>query len=120
LIRSGEGGLQQLPRTFPGIATFEDGAACYEDIRAGANYARNCVVMDAAIHFNAELQTAGFPDFHQQFYFSQARTDESLATKTWIHAHDQNVVNQRKYLIEGLDRCGRIYYYAGLASMGGD
>jgi hypothetical protein len=93
LICVDEGGLQELPDAFAGIAMFEDGAARYEDIGAGANYARNCVVMDATVHFNAELQTAGFADFHEQLHFLQARMDEGLAAKTRIHAHNQDMMN---------------------------
>jgi len=30
------------------------------------------------------------------------------------------MMNQRKNLVEGVDWRGGVYYYAGLASMGGD
>jgi len=43
-----------------------------------------------------------------------------LTAKTGIHAHYQNMVNQRKNLIEGVDWGGGVYYHAGFASVGGD
>ena len=37
--------------------------------------------------------------------------------KPGVHAHDQDMMNQRKNLIESMDRCGRVYNYSGLASV---
>jgi hypothetical protein len=73
--------------------------------------------MDAAVDFNAEAEPARLPDFRQQLNLLQGRVDKGLATEAGVHAHDKDMMNQRKNLIEGVDRCGRIYNYSGLASV---
>jgi hypothetical protein len=45
---------------------------------------------------------------------------ERLSSEARIHAHYQDVVNERQNLVEGVDWRGGVYYYAGLASMSGD
>jgi hypothetical protein len=73
--------------------------------------------MNAAVNFNAEAEPAGLPDFRQQLNLLQGRVDKGLATEAGVHAHDKDMMNQRKNLIEGVDRCGRVYDYSGLASV---
>ena len=46
--------------------------------------------------------------------------DKGLATEAGVHAHHKNVMNQRKNLIEGVDRSGRVYDYSGLTTVGSD
>ena len=43
--------------------------------------------------------------------------DKGLATEAGVHAHDKDMMNQRKNLIEGADRCGRVDDHSGLASV---
>jgi hypothetical protein len=43
-----------------------------------------------------------------------------LATEAGVHAHDKDMMNQGKNLIESVDRCGWVYDHSGLASVGGD
>jgi len=43
--------------------------------------------------------------------------DKGLATEAGVHAHDKDMMNQRKNLIESMDRCGRVYNYSGFASV---
>ena len=65
-----------------------------------------------------KLKAGGTPEnFRQQLNLLQGRVDKGLATKAGVHAHDKNMMNQRKNLIEGVDRCGRVYDYSGLASV---
>ena len=120
LIRGVERGFQELPCAFPGIAVLEYGTTCDQDLGASAHYVRYAVVVDAAVHFNTKLQTARLPDFRKGLDFLKGRLDEGLTAKAGIHAHDKHVMNERKDLIKAVDWGGRIDYYAGFASMGGD
>src|SRR5580704_13042548 len=81
---------------------------------------RDSVVMDAAVHLNAEAEAAGLPNFREQLNLLEGRVDKGLAAEAWIHAHYKDMMNQRKNLIESMDRCGRVYDYTGLASVGCD
>ena len=65
------GGFEKPSGAFPGIAVFEDGAARDQDLSPRADNVRDCVVMNAAVHFNAELKTARLADFSEQLHFSQ-------------------------------------------------
>src|SRR5260370_8771266 len=47
----------------------------------------------------------------------EGRVDKGLATEAGVHAHDKDMMKQRKNLIEGVDRCGRVYDHSGLASV---
>ena len=76
--------------------------------------------MDAAVDFNAEAELARLADFREQFNFLEGRVDKGLPTEAGIHAHDKNMMDQRKNLVEGMDRCGRVNDHSGLASVRGD
>jgi hypothetical protein len=43
-----------------------------------------------------------------------------LAAEAGVYAHDKNMMNERKNLIEGVDRRGRVYDHSRLTSMRGD
>jgi hypothetical protein len=73
--------------------------------------------MDAAVDFNAEAEPARLPDFREQLNLLQGRVDKGLATEAGVHTHDKNMMNERKNLIEGVDRCGRVYDHSRLTSM---
>jgi hypothetical protein len=74
-------------------------------------------MMDAAVDFNSKAEAARLPDFREQRNLLQGRMDKGLATEAGVHAHDKDMMNQRKNLIESMDRCGRVYNYSGLASV---
>jgi len=74
--------------------------------------------MYAAVHLNTKIQPALASDLRQRFNFSQRRVNESLTAKPGIHAHDKNMMNQRKNLVEGVDRCGWVYHYPWLTTVG--
>ena len=115
-----ESGLQELPGIFTWVPLLEYGATRDQDLGTGTHYVGDCLVMDATVNFNAEAEPAGVPDFRQQLNFLQGRMDKGLATEAGVHAHDKDMMNQGKNLIEGVDRCGRVYDYSGLTSVGGD
>jgi len=120
LIRGIESGCQELPSSFPGTAALEYGATCDQDLCASAHNVCNRIVMYAAVHLNTKLQTARLPNFRKRLDFFKGRLDEGLPAKPGIDAHDKHVMNERKDLIKAVDWGGRIDYYAGFASMGGD
>src|SRR5260370_15059208 len=95
----------------------EYSAARDQDLGTGTHYVGDGLVMDATVNFNAEAEPAGLPDFRQQLNLLQGRVDKGLATEAGVHAHDKDMMNQRKNLIEGVDRCGRVYDHSGLASV---
>ena len=116
----GAGGFEESAGAFARAAVLKDGAARHEDLGASAHDVCDCVVMDAAVYCNAKNQAARFAEFCQQLDFLQGRADEGLASEAGIHAHYQDMVNERKNLVEGVDWSGGVYCYAGFASMGGD
>ena len=95
----------------------EYSAACDQYLRTGTHYVADRLVMDAAVDFNAEAELARLADFREQFNFFEGRVDKGLTTKAGVHAHDQNMMNQWKNFIEGVDRGGRVYDHSGLASV---
>jgi hypothetical protein len=115
-----ESKLQELPGISTGISLLEYSAARDQDLGTGMHYVTDCLVMDAAVNFNAEAKPARLPDFRQQLNLLQGRVDKGLAAEPGVHAHDQDMVNQRKNFIEGVDGCGRVYDHSGLASVRGD
>jgi hypothetical protein len=117
LICGVESGLQELPGIFTWVPQLEYGATSDQDLGTGTHYVGDCLVMDATVNFNAEAEPAGLPDFRQRLNFLQGRVDKGLATEAGVHAHDKDMMNQRKNLIEGVDWCGRVYDYSGFASV---
>jgi hypothetical protein len=115
-----ESGFQELPGISTGLSMLEYSAACDQYLRTGTHYVADRLVMDAAVHFNAEAELARLADFGEQFNFFEGRVDKGLTTKAGVHAHDKNMMNQWKNFIEGVDRCGRVYDHSGLASVGCD
>jgi hypothetical protein len=57
-----ERGFEETPGIFTWVSLLEDGAACDQDLGACANDLRDSVVMDAAVHFNAEAEPVGLPN----------------------------------------------------------
>jgi hypothetical protein len=112
------GGFQQLPGVFLRVALLEYGAACDQDLSTGAHNVRHGVVVEAAVHLHAKLQAARLPDSREQLNFSHGRVDEGLATKPQVHAHDKDMVNERKNLIDDVDRGAGVYDHSGLAPVG--
>jgi hypothetical protein len=117
LLLGVESGFQELPGISTGLSMLEYSAARDQDLGTGTHYVGDSVVMDAAVNFNAEAEPAGLADFRQQLNLLQGGVDKGLATEAGVHAHDQDMMNQRKNLIESMDRCGRVYNYSGLASV---
>jgi hypothetical protein len=115
-----ESGLQESAGIFAGVPLLEYGAAGDKNLGTGTHYVGDGVVVDAAVDLNAEAESSGLPDFREQFNFLQRRVDKGLTTEAGVHAHDQDMMNQRKNLIEGVDRCCRVYDHSGLTSVGGD
>jgi hypothetical protein len=112
-----ESGPQKLPGFFTGISMFEYITARDQYLRTGTYYVADRLVMDATVNFNAEAEPAGLPDFRQQLNLLQRRVDKGLTTEAGVHAHDKDMMKQWKNFIEGVDRCGRVYDYSGLASV---
>jgi hypothetical protein len=112
-----EGRLQEAPGIFTGVSPLEYGTACDQNFSPCAHDICDGVVMDAPVNFNAEAEPARLPGFREQFNLLQGREDKGLATETWVHAHDENMVDQGKNFVERLDRCGRVNYHSGLTSM---
>jgi hypothetical protein len=112
-----DSGFQELPGISTGLSMLEYSAPRDQDLGTGTHYVGDSVVMDAAVNFNAKAEPARLPYFRQQLNLLQGRVDKGLATEAGVHAHDQDMMNQRKNLIESMDRCGRVYNYSGLASV---
>ena len=104
-----------MPGVFLRVALLEYSAACDQDLSTGAHNVRYGVVVDTAAHFNAKFHAARLADSREQLNFSQGGVDEGLATKPRVHAHDKDMVNERKNLIDGVDRSAGIYNHSGLA-----
>jgi hypothetical protein len=58
-----ESKLQELPGISTGISLLEYSAARDQDLGTGMHYVTDCLVMDAAVNFNAEAKPARLPDF---------------------------------------------------------
>jgi len=115
-----ESGFQELPGISTGLSMLEYSAARDQDLGTGTHYVSDGFVMDATVNFDAEAEPAGLPDFRKQLNLLQGRVDKGLPTEAGVHAHDKDMMNQRKNLIEGVDRCGRVYDHSRLTSVGGD
>jgi hypothetical protein len=86
-------GFQEAPGIFTGVSLLEYGAACDQDLGTGTHYVTDCLVMDAAVNFNAEAELARLADFREQFNFLEGRVDKGLTTEAGVHAHDKNVMD---------------------------
>jgi hypothetical protein len=106
-----------LSSTFPRIAVFENSASRYQNLSTGAYNVRYRVVIHTAVYFNEEMQTARLPDLGKRLDFPKARVDKRLPAKSRIHAHDKDVVDQRKNLVECVDGRRRIYDNSWSTSM---
>jgi hypothetical protein len=115
-----ESGLQEAPGISTGISMLENGATRDQDLGTGTHHVGDGLVMDATVNFDAEAELARLADSREQFNFLEGRVDKGLTTEAGVHAHDENVVDQGKNFIEGVDRCGRVYDHSGLASVRGD
>ena len=62
-VYSGAGGFKKSAGAFARAAVRKDGAARHQDLGASAHDVRDCVLMDAAVHFNAKIEPARLADF---------------------------------------------------------
>src|SRR5258708_5413392 len=58
VVYSGAGGFEESAGAFARAAVLKDGAARHEDLGASAHDVCDCVVMDAAVYFNAKIEPA--------------------------------------------------------------
>ncbi len=65
-VYSGAGGFKQPAGAFARAAVLKDGAARHEDLGASAHDVRDCVVMDAAVYFNAKIEPARLADLREE------------------------------------------------------
>ena len=65
-VYSGAGGFEEPPGAFARAAVLKDGAPRHEDLGASAHNARDCVVMDAAVYFNAKIESARLADLQEE------------------------------------------------------
>ena len=65
-VYSGAGGFEEPAGAFARAAVLKDGAARHEDLGAGAHYVRDCVVMNAAVNFNAKIQSPRLADLREE------------------------------------------------------
>jgi hypothetical protein len=115
-----ESGFQKLPGISTGVFLLEYGAAGDKDLGTGTHYAGDGLVIDAAVNFNAEAESARLPDIREQLNLLQGGVDKGLPPEAGIHAHDENMMNKRKNLIDGVDRCGRVYDHSRRTSVRSD
>lgn len=117
LVCGVESGFQEASGIFTRVSLLEYSAASDQDFSTRADDVGDGVVMDAAVYFDAKTEPARVPDFREQLNFLQGRVDKGLTTEAGVHAHNKDMMNQRKNLIEGVDRCGRVYDYSRLTSV---
>ena len=65
-VYCGAGGLEEPAGAFARAAVLEDGAACHENLGAGAHDVRDDVVMDSAVNFNAKIEPARPADLREK------------------------------------------------------
>ena len=66
VLDSGAGGFEESAGAFARVSVFKDGAARHEDLGASAHDVCDCVVMDAAVYFNAKIQPARLADLREE------------------------------------------------------
>src|SRR5262249_45496504 len=119
-VGSAESRFEESPGALPRMALLENGTAGDQDLRTGPHNACYRVMVNAAVDFNPELQPLRLLKSCQRLNFFQARVNERLAAETRIHAHQQNVMNEWKNLVEYVDRRRRVYHYSGFTAVGND
>ena len=60
------GGFEESAGAFARAAVLKDGAARHQDLGASAHDVRDCVVMDAAVYFNAKMKPARLANLRQE------------------------------------------------------
>ena len=65
-VYSGAGGFEEPAGAFARAAVLKDGAPRHEDLGASAHDVRDCVVMDAAVYFNAKIEPARLADLRKE------------------------------------------------------
>ena len=65
-VYSGAGGFEEPAGAFARAAVLKDGAPRHEDLGASAHDVRDCVVMDAAVCFNAKIEPARLADLREE------------------------------------------------------
>ncbi len=66
LLYGGAGGFEESAGAFARAAVLKDGAARHQDLGASAHDVRDCVVMDAAVYFNAKIEPARLADLRKE------------------------------------------------------
>jgi hypothetical protein len=66
-VYSGAGGFEESAGAFARAAVLKDGAASHEDLGASGHDVCDCVVMDAAVYFNAKIEPARLTDLREEF-----------------------------------------------------
>ena len=66
VLYSGAGGFEESAGAFARAAVLKDGAARHEDLGASAHDVCDCVVMDAAVYFNAKIEPARLTDLREE------------------------------------------------------
>lgn len=69
-VYSGAGGFEEPAGAFARAAVLKDGAPRHDDFGAGAHDVRDCVVMDAAVYFNAKIEPARLADLREELNLS--------------------------------------------------
>jgi len=64
-VYSGAGGFEEPAGAFARAAVLKDGAPRHQDLGASAHDVRDCVVMDAAVYFNAKIEPARLADLRE-------------------------------------------------------
>jgi hypothetical protein len=65
-VYSGAGGFEESAGAFARAAVLKDCAARHKDLGASAHDVCDCVVMDAAVYFNAKIEPARLADFGEE------------------------------------------------------
>src|SRR5260221_7215410 len=99
VLYSGAEGFEESAGAFARAAVLKDGAARHEHLGASAHDVCDCVAMDAAVYFNAQIEPARLADLRQELHLFYRRRDKALTPKTGIHAHHKNMRNQKKNLV---------------------
>ena len=66
VVYSGAGGFEESAGAFARAAVLKDGAARHEDLGPSAHDVCDCVVMDAAVYFNAKIEPARLADLREE------------------------------------------------------
>src|SRR5262245_8999356 len=106
--QAGERGCLQLARRALGIRRAEDGRTGDDEPRAGRDYARDILVIDAAVDFDGRTAPCAVEQRAHVLKLRLAARDESLAAEPRVDRHDEDVVDVRSHFFDGPDRRRRV------------